>query len=375
MANQEYELESPPSEIISRVQFSADSSKLLVGAWDRTVSVYRRTEGGPAPFTLEYKVNTPRPVLDVCWGADDSVAYCVGLDKTVRRLDLKSEEKTQTILSIHEKASNKIAYDKKHGLVISTGWDGILHVHNTAVAEGRSYIRVRLAHFPLALSLTESRAIVAMKTEAISIYDLLSLKMVTEQSSDIHTGGDERLGEVQVHDMAPIQNRKSNLKFQIRDIAAMPDGSGFATSSIEGRIAVEYLAEDRNQDTYAFKCHRRPIQEEGNDETIDAVYPVNSLAWHPKYFTFASGGADGRVITWDAQKQRRIRIYDKPSLGAASVAFSSDGKFLATGISTTYYNGMDINAPTDPNSIKVVVRELADQEAAGKTGTGKAKKT
>lgn len=57
----------------------------------------------------------------------------------------------------------------------------------------------------------------------------------------------------------------------------MPNGQGYASSSIEGRVAVEFFdASDESQKRkYAFKCHR---QAEGG---VDVVYPVNALAFHP----------------------------------------------------------------------------------------------
>lgn len=59
----------------------------------------------------------------------------------------------------------------------------------------------------------------------------------------------------------------------------MPGGDGYATGSVEGRIAVEYLGEDKDaQDRkYAFKCHRAAV------EDVDHVWPVNALAFHPMY--------------------------------------------------------------------------------------------
>ena len=236
----QYELDAPPSDAISSLHFSPDGNKLLVGSWDRTVSVYQRIEDGSQPFALEKKVQCRAPVLDVCWGADNSTAYFVGLDHDVRRVDLTTDDNEQTVLSTHESASNKIGYNKERGLLLSTGWDGILHVHNTAIADGRSLVRVRLAAKPFAMSLTDGRAIIAMAERKMSIYDLLALKMITEQTSDVHTGQDSELGEVEVHEMTPWQTRESNLKFMTRAVAAMPDGSGFATSSIEGRVAVEF---------------------------------------------------------------------------------------------------------------------------------------
>ena len=54
---------------------------------------------------------------------------------------------------------------------------------------------------------------------------------------------------------------------------------GYATASVEGRIAVEYFdASPEVQDKkYAFKCHRQTIDD------VDHVWPVNSLAFHPMY--------------------------------------------------------------------------------------------
>lgn len=41
---------------------------------------------------------------------------------------------------------------------------------------------------------------------------------------------------------------------------------------------------------YAYKCHRRT--EDGQER----VYPVNALAFHPVYGTFASGGDPGPPV-------------------------------------------------------------------------------
>lgn len=55
-----------------------------------------------------------------------------------------------------------------------------------------------------------------------------------------------------------LQKRDSSLKFQTRAIKAFPDKTGYALSSIEGRVAVEYLdpSPEVQKKKYAFKCHR-----------------------------------------------------------------------------------------------------------------------
>lgn len=364
----QHELDSPPSDAISSLRFSPSDTKLLVGSWDRTLSVYQRSEDGSAPFVLEKRVQCRAPVLDVCWGADESVAYCVGLDHDVRRVDLSNGESEQTVLSTHEQPSNKVAFNQKHGLLLSTGWDDVLHIHNIALAEGRSFVRVRLPSKPFAMSLTEDRAIIAMAERKMSVYDLLALKTITDQTSDARAGGDSELGEVAVHEVTPWQTRESNLKFMTRAVAAMPDGTGFATSSIEGRVAVEWFEADKAADTYAFKCHRQTAMQPGEDGTeieVDIVYPVNALAFNKVHGTFATGGGDGVIAFWDAQTKRRVRQYQKLAASVAALDFSADGKHLAIGVSPGFEDGSE-DSETDQSMVKVVVRELSDNEAKGK---------
>jgi hypothetical protein len=56
--------------------------------------------------------------------------------------------------------------------------------------------------------------------------------------------------------------------------------TGYATASVEGRIAVEYFdpSPAAQEKKYAFKCHRQTIDE------VDHVWPVNALAFHPYVF-------------------------------------------------------------------------------------------
>lgn len=53
--------------------------------------------------------------------------------------------------------------------------------------------------------------------------------------------------------------------------------AGYATASVEGRIAVEYVdpAPEIQDKKYAFKCHRQTIDD------VDHVWAVNALAFHP----------------------------------------------------------------------------------------------
>ena len=134
---------------------------------------------------------------------------------------------------------------------------------------------------------------------------------------------------------------------------------GYATASVEGRIAVEYFdpAPTVQEKKYAFKCHRQTI------EDVDHVWPVNALAFHPNYNTFASGGSDATVSIWDHKVKKRLRQYTRYSAPVAALAFSADGARLAIGASYTWDAGEEGARTADRPSL--FVRELGDEVKVG----------
>lgn len=103
----------------------------------------------------------------------------------------------------------------------------------------------------------------------------------------------------------------------------MPDGEGYVTSSVEGRVAVEFFRMDAQAQAnkYAFKCHRKEV------DGIDVVYPIHAIAFHPTYGTFATCGGDAHCALWDPRAKKRIRQYVLPS-SVSTAAFSADGSVL-----------------------------------------------
>lgn len=91
------------------------------------------------------------------------------------------------------------------------------------------------------------------------------------------------------------ERREGALKFMTRSVACMANGKGesspidmpgpiannigWASGSIEGRIAVEYVdpSPEAQASKYAFRAHRQPI------DGVDHAYPINAIAYHPMY--------------------------------------------------------------------------------------------
>lgn len=336
----QFELAQNPSDVISAVTFSPYTpARLLVSSWDKNVYLYDTQDGPGGKLIQKYEHSSP--VLDVCFGRDDNEAFSGGLDWEVRRINLESGE--QTILSTHSQGVSSVIYAPEHKLLVSGSWDSTLHLHN--VDQPGEFSTVQLESKPFSLSVSPTKLVVAMANRSVNIYELDALANAA--------------GEGEVVNVEPWQRRESSMKYMTRAVACMPNDAGYASSSIEGRVAVEWFdpSEESQKRKYAFKCHRQAVDGQ------DVVYPVHALAFHPVHGTFASGGGDGVVALWDGVNKRRIRQYQKFPSSVSSLAFSGDGKYLAVGVSPGFEDGQD---DIPEGAIKVFIRELADGEAQGK---------
>ncbi|KAI4161286.1 MAG: hypothetical protein LQ342_004953 [Letrouitia transgressa] len=344
------ELNSPPSDAISALRFAPTSLRLLVASWDKKVYLYdTSSSGGVLVRTFEHRA----PVLDVCFGESDEDAYTTGLDWDVRHVNLATGE--QTVLSSHSAGVKSLAYSHAHKLLVSASWDSSLHLHHPSHPPAS----VSLPAKPFSISFSASKLVVAMASRVLHIYDLEHLVSALS-SLPSNNGGIDSMSVAVPIEVEPWQRRESSLRFMTRAVACMPNDAGYASSSIEGRVAVEWFdpSPESQGRKYAFKCHRQP-----SSEGIDVVYPVNALAFHPGHGTFASGGGDGLVLLWDGVAKRRIRQYQKYGSSVAALSFSGDGKYLAVGISPGFEDGKE---GTGEGSVKVFIRELGETEAKGK---------
>ncbi|KAF4308399.1 hypothetical protein GTA08_BOTSDO04462 [Botryosphaeria dothidea] len=345
MSSNQFELAQPPNDAISSLTVAPGiPTRLLVSSWDKHVYLYD-THSQPGGELLQ-KIEHRAPVLDVCFGKDENEAFSAGLDWDVKRINLQTGE--SSVLSSHEAGVKSVVYSHEHALLISASWDSTLHVH-FPLDPSQPPTTVQLPSKPFSLSLSPTKLVVAMASRAVHIYDLKALQMLCSENIDPEN----------TLSPEPWQRRESSLKFMTRAIACMPDDDGYASSSIEGRVAVEWFdpSPESQGRKYAFKCHRQ------NVDGIDTVYPVNALAYHPHFGTFASGGGDGVVALWDGKAKRRIRQYQRYPASIAALSFSDDGHHLVVGVSPGFEDGQE-DVPEGP--VKVFVRELGESEAKGK---------
>ncbi|RKF66820.1 Mitotic checkpoint protein BUB3.2 [Golovinomyces cichoracearum] len=344
----QFELSQPPTDAISSLAFASGTpTRLLVASWDKHVYLYD-TSDHEARGTLIQKFEHRAPVLDVCFGASDNEAFTGGVDFQVKRINLQNGE--QTVVGAHRAPVKSVVHSKDHSLLFSASWDSTLQIYDLENLN-RDATKINLPAKPHSMSVTTTKLVVAMASRLVHIYEISTIKSALADA-------DSSTSEIE-----PWQQRESSLKFMTRSVACMPSDAGYACSSIEGRIAVEWFdpSVDSQARKYAFKCHRQ-ADSEGNG--IDIVYPVNAVEFHPIFGTFASGGGDGIVALWDAEAKRRIRQYQKYPAAIAALSFSCDGNYLAIGVCPGYEDGQE--SYSGEGSTHVFIRELGPNEAKGK---------
>ncbi|KAG9259185.1 WD40-repeat-containing domain protein [Emericellopsis atlantica] len=338
----QYELSPPPGDAISALAFAPNgSTKLLAASWDKKLYAYDVAKPDSSLIkTYEHRA----PVLDVCFGDNENEAYTAGMDWVVNKVNLETGEMTE--MSKHAAPARCVVYSPAHGVLISASWDCSLNLHNVRDPSSTP-IRIPLPGKPHAVAASPSKVVVAMTGRIINIYDLQTIQ-------NLFSSGQTEL--------KLWQQRESSLRYLTRAVACMPSDAGYATSSIEGRVAVEWFEDTAESQArkYAFKCHRQPAP----DGDGDIVYPVNALEFHPVHGTFASGGGDSTVALWDAEAKRRLKQYQKFPDSIAAMVFSKDGKYLAIGVCPGFETGQEDYSGEGKTSI--LIRELGDNEAKGK---------
>ncbi|CAI5503160.1 unnamed protein product [Closterium sp. Naga37s-1] len=240
----------------------------------------------------------------------------------------------EDVLGHHQGAVKCVEYSHATGQLITGGWDRTVRCWDPRAPA--SHLRLTVtAEQPercYSMSLAAHRLVVAMAGRHVSIYDLRNMSQ-------------------------PEQRRESSLKFQTRCVRCYPTGTGYALASVEGRVAMEFFDPSETAQTkkYAFKCHRRS---EGGRDT---VFPVNAIAFHPIYGTFATGGCDGVVNIWDGNNKKRLYQYAKYPTSIAALSFSRDGRLLAVAASYTFEMG---DIPHERDAIHI--RNVNDAEVKPK---------
>ncbi|XP_022652761.1 mitotic checkpoint protein BUB3-like isoform X1 [Varroa destructor] len=323
-------LRDPPTDGISAVKFGQTSNQFLVASsWDGFIRLYD-IQG---ETRCRAKFDLGGPVLDTCFQGSSHV-WSAGVHRSVRLFDIN--QGTELKAGSHEDTVRCIEYASDVSQIVSGGWDGAVKLWDPRKPIGpiSSHSQDNKVY---AIAIAGERIIVGTANRKVLIWDLRNMAFV-------------------------LQKRDSSLKFQTRAIKAFPDKTGYVLSSIEGRVAVEYLdpSPEAQKKKYAFKCHRM----KDPSTKIEHIYPVNAIAFHTVHGTFATGGSDGFVNVWDGRNKKRLCQFHKFPTSISSLAFSPDGSALA--IAASFQHEYRLEQNQQPPADQIYIRHVTDQETKPK---------
>lgn len=128
-------------------------------------------------------------------------------------------------------------------LCLTASWDSNLRLWDPRSTPSNNTLHTPLPGKAFSMDVSSNTVIVACAQRHIVIYDLRKLAGEMQQATD-------KRGAVE-----PDQRRESSLKFMTRAVRINPEGNAYASTSIEGRAAVEFLdpSSEAQAKKYAFK--------------------------------------------------------------------------------------------------------------------------
>ncbi|KAL9644203.1 hypothetical protein ABK040_005664 [Willaertia magna] len=337
-SRREFQLSDPPTDGISHLQFSNQSPNLLVvTSWDTSVRIYNIKEN-----KLIQKYHHSSSVLCATFSLDDKYILSGGIDCTLIKYNLQTNE--QTTIGITNEINETITHKKaikciltipnQPNLLITGSWDCNVKVWDIDKNILIQNINLDKKIYSMDISPDGNKLVVGTQDLMIYVFQVRNNNLKNP--------------------LKLLFRKNSGLKYQTRCIKCFKDNTGYATSSIEGRVSIEYF--DDTSKSYAFKCHRSTTN--GGVETL---FPVNTIAFHPVFGTFATGGCDNIVNIWDRDNKKRICQYRSYDTSIASLSFNSTGEYLAIAVSYTWELG-NKEHPVD----KIYIREVMQSDVSQK---------
>lgn len=242
------------TDAISSIKFSpVDPGLLAISSWDKVLFLIQSVT------CLDIVANTQikkfyhqQAVLDISYSPDGAIVYSGGLDRQLVSNSLGRGD--QSVIGSHEDAIRSIVTDQPHGRVVSGSWDKSVSFWDPRNNQQNATDHLELPGKVFTMDLACNMLVVGMAGRHVHIFDVRKLAKA-------------------------LLEKESPLKFQIRKIACIPSGEGYATSSIDGRVSVEHFDPADAAKQFAFKCHRKKA------DGAEYIYPVNALCYHPMYFS------------------------------------------------------------------------------------------
>ncbi|PAA92390.1 hypothetical protein BOX15_Mlig005403g2, partial [Macrostomum lignano] len=324
----EVRLKEPPEDGISAVKFQPNSCQhLLVSSWDGSVRLYDVNKN-----SLRSTYYHQQPVLD-CDFSEAARSFSGGLDCVLLGYDWTAGK--DIVVGYHDRPIRCVHFSADTNQLVTGSWDSSVKLWDTRAPAFSSMHQQPDKVYTL--DTAGHHLVVGTAGRHVLVWDL---RQMTQ----------------------PQQTRESSLKYQTRCLRCFPNKQGYVLSSIEGRVAVEFF--DTNPEVqakkYAFKCHRVKTQD------AEEIHPVNAVAFHRQFNTFATGGSDCMVNIWDGFNRKRLMQLHKFPTSISALAFADDGSMLAVAASYMFEQGEESATGQQRVEDSVFIRYTSDQEVRPK---------
>ncbi|KAF9346683.1 Poly(A)+ RNA export protein rae1 [Mortierella sp. NVP85] len=323
------EVQHPPTDGISEIQFSPQADFLAASSWDNNVRIYEIQPNGSSVAKAMYSHTAP--VLCCAWSKDGTKLVSGGTDKIAKVFDISTGQSSQ--VAQHDAPIKEVRWVDGPSPILATGsWDKTI-----------KYWDIRQPN-PVA-TLTLPERLYTMD----SVFPLLVAGTADRHIIVYHLNNPN----------APFKATTSPLKWQTRTVSCFNNGSGYAIGSIEGRVAIQYVDDKDAAQNFSFKCHREGGQTPRDKAT---VYSVNSIQWHPVHGTFSTAGSDGTYTFWDKDSRQKLKSFPKVGNPISSSCFNRNGKIFAYAVSYDWNKG-HTGAAGVQNQNKIMLHAVDDDEA------------
>ncbi|KAJ1628570.1 rae1-like protein [Pavlovales sp. CCMP2436] len=283
-------VQNGPTDGISCVKWSPVANLLIAGSWDNQIRCWDvQATGATVPKAAQ---QFDAPILTCAWSNDGTRVFAGGCDKQAKCWDLGSNQVIQ--VGAHAEPVRYMFWLQEINCLVTGSWDKTIKYWDLRAPTPQC--TVTLSERVYCMDATHPLLTVGTADRKISVFDMQNPQV-------------------------PFRELESPLKYQSRCIANFADKSGFCLGSVEGRVAVQHVEQANAQKNFAFKCHR--------DNTTNDIWAVNSIAFHPKYGTFATMGADGSYNFWDKDNRQRLKEFKKLNTPITCGAFNYDGNIFA----------------------------------------------
>merc|ERR1711939_634107 len=318
---QDPEVPNIQTDSISSLAFSPTADFLAVGSWSNEVRVFQVAQNGSSEGKAAFSHDAP--ILDVCWSNDGSKILSGSADKTAKLFDVTTGQANQ--VAAHDGPIKNVGWvNMNNGILATSSWDKTLRYWDLRTPNAIG--SVQLPERAYAMSIMGSLLVVATAERKVVVVNLADPTKIY------------------------MEKNTSPLKLQTRAIAAWPDQQGYAVSSVEGRVAIQWIQEDKtsDKDNFSFKCHRSPPDPRNQNKV--KVYPVNVLEFN-SLGTFATAGGDGVVSFWDKDSKTRTKVFEPAGGPITAASFSSSSQLFAYSVSYDWSQGYAGNRPGQTNKV------------------------